>query len=129
MPVGRKITIAALALLLVLGAGAIFYKGALPGLGSARPEPPAAESAIATWLLRHSVPEADRRQTNPLGGDRTDIVAGHGLFQKNCEVCHGFDGAGRTAIGAAEYPRAPALLPLIVDLSDGELFYYIRNVV
>ncbi|MEA2754972.1 MAG: hypothetical protein QOJ54_1261 [Aliidongia sp.] len=119
--------IAALAALLVLGAGAIFYKMVLPGLGSARPEPPAVEISVATWLLRHSVPDAARAQHNPLGGDRTDIVAGHALFQKNCEVCHGFDGAGRTQIGAAEYPRAPALRPLVAALSDGETFYYIRN--
>ena len=35
----------------------------------ARPEPSGVEIALATWLLRHSVPEDARSQRNPLGAD------------------------------------------------------------
>ncbi|MEI9986444.1 MAG: cytochrome c3 family protein [Aliidongia sp.] len=82
---------------------------------------------MATWLLRHAVPDAARQQRNPLGGDRADLVAGHQRFQTDCAICHGFDGTGKTQIGGAEYPRAPALRQLVASISDGELFYDIRN--
>src|SRR5438046_5199694 len=99
-------------LVLVIVAAAALYKFALPGLSSARPQPPKVEIAVATWLLRHSVPEAARKQRNPLGADAADVTAGRDLFRANCEICHGYDGSGRTQIGAGEYPRPPALRSL-----------------
>jgi predicted CXXCH cytochrome family protein len=110
-----------------IGAAAALYRFALPGLSSARPEPPHAEVAVATWLLRHSIPEAARTLRNPLGADAADTVAGRDLFRQKCEICHGYDGSGKTQIGAGEYPRPPALRALVASMTDGEVFYYIRN--
>ena len=43
--------------LVVLAVGATaLYRFALPGLSSARPNPPKIEMEVATWLLRNSVP-------------------------------------------------------------------------
>ena len=61
----RKAIVAFLAVVLVVGAAAL-YKFALPGFSSARPEPPKTEIAVATWLLRHSVPAEAKQATNPL---------------------------------------------------------------
>jgi predicted CXXCH cytochrome family protein len=107
---------------------AIVYWSILPGLSSARTEPSTVEVALATWLLHQSVPEDDRRRANPLGDDPADIATGRELFRQKCESCHAYDGSGKTEIGGAEFPRAPTLRSLAVgDMSDGEIFYHIRN--
>ncbi len=108
-------------------AAVVSWRLVLPGLSSARREPPAAEVLIATWLLHESVPAAARTQVNPLGSDPADITAGRDLFRQKCESCHGYDGSGKTDIGAGEYPRPPALQPNIAAMPDGEIFYHIRN--
>jgi predicted CXXCH cytochrome family protein len=112
----------------VVVAAAAFYWLIVPGLSSARGEPPAVEVAVATWLLHESVPEAERARKNPLGADPGDITAGRELFRKKCESCHAYDGSGRTEIGGAEFPRAPVLRSLAVaEMTDGEIFYHIRS--
>jgi mono/diheme cytochrome c family protein len=114
-----------MALLVLVGAA---YRMVVPGLSSARSEPPGLEVAVATWLLHHSVPEAERTIANPLGTDRADIAAGRDLFKQKCEICHAYDGSGKSEIGAGEYPRPPALHAIdVASMPDGEVFYHIRN--
>jgi predicted CXXCH cytochrome family protein len=109
-------------------AAAMVYRSVIPGLSSARREPSAIEVSVATWLLRESVPAEALAQVNPLGGDPADIAAGRDLFRQKCEICHAYDGSGKTEIGAGDYPRPPALRSMnIVAQSDGEVFYHIRN--
>jgi predicted CXXCH cytochrome family protein len=109
-------------------AAAAAWRTILPGLSSARGDAPAAEIAIATFLLRHSVPEGARAAVNPLGKDMADIAAGQALFRQKCELCHAYDGGGKTEIGAGVLPRPPALRGMDIQaLSDGEIFYHIRN--
>jgi predicted CXXCH cytochrome family protein len=109
-------------------AAALAYRIVLPGLSSARREPPAIEASVATWLLRASVPADDRARANPVRGDPAAIAAGQSLFRQKCELCHGYDGGGKTEIGSGQYPRPPALRSMnIVSLTDGQIFYYIRN--
>ncbi|MGC1560203.1 MAG: c-type cytochrome, partial [Bradyrhizobium sp.] len=104
------------------------YLLVVPGLSSARREPPAVEVSVATWLLHRSVPDEARRSVNPLGADAADITAGRDLYREKCEVCHAYDGGGKTTIGAGEYPRPPALRSAAIAATpDGELFYHIRN--
>jgi predicted CXXCH cytochrome family protein len=101
----------------------------LPGLSSARPQPSRLETEVATYLLRHSVPASARNMVNPLGAhpDPAAITAGHDLFTRKCETCHAYDGGGKTEIGAGTFPRPPALHALVPSLTDGEIFYHIRN--
>jgi mono/diheme cytochrome c family protein len=114
------------AFVMIVVAGAL-YEWIVPGLSSARTVPPRLEVAIATWLLHQSIPEQSRRQANPLGSDAADIVAGRDLFGENCETCHAYDGGGKTRIGAGEYPHPPPLRVAVASMSDGEVFYHIRN--
>jgi hypothetical protein len=109
----------------VLVVAAYFF--VLPGLSVARKDPPVLETSIATWLLHHSVPTSDKQRVNPLGRDVADIIAGRELFRQKCATCHAYDGGGKTEIGAGTYPRPPALRILVASLSDGEVFYHIRN--
>ena len=105
----RKIVIGLFALAIVVAIGGLLFRFALPGLSSARPQPPAVEIAVASWLLVHSVPPEQANRVNPLQPNEAGLAAGAALFQQNCAVCHGFDGGGRTTIGTNVYPRAPAL--------------------
>jgi len=123
----RKAMVAAIAVVAVFSGAAALYIFALPDLSSARPEPPGIEVAVAMWLLSHSVPTSARQQHNPLGADTADAAAGRDLFRQNCEICHGYDGGGKTRIGGGEYPRPPVLRSLIASMTDGEVFYHIRN--
>src|SRR5215469_594917 len=99
----------------------------LPGLSVARREPPKTEVAVATWLLRHSVPASAKAEVNPVAASPADIEAGHRLFQQTCETCHAYDGGGKTEIGSGAYPRPPVLRTLLPSMSDGEVFYHVRN--
>ena len=126
---GRKLVIwvGAIVLLAALSAAAL-YAWLVPGLSSARAEPPAAEVIVATWLLHHSVPTGAKLAANPVGKDPADITAGRDLYRQKCELCHAYDGSGKTGIGAGQYPHPPALRSAAVEaLSDGEIFYHIRN--
>jgi len=85
------------------------------------------ETVIATWLLHQSVPDEAKYSVNPLGADPADITAGRDLYRAKCEVCHAYEGGGKTSIGAGEYPRPPALRSAAIAATpDGELFYHIR---
>ena len=119
-------TLIAVLVLLVVGAVAL-YRFALPGLSSARPAPPAIETAVATWLLLHSVPREAAARPNPLKPDEANVAAGAALFQQKCAVCHGFDGGGRTTIGEHVYPRAPSLRQALPALTDGQIFTYVND--
>ena len=123
----KQYRIAIAVVFVVIAAAGAMYEWIVPGLSSARTVPPKLEIAMATWLLHQSVPAAARSATNPLGLDAADIVAGRDLFRENCEVCHAYDGSGRTRIGSREYPHAPPLRVAARSMSDGEVFYHIRN--
>ncbi len=117
----------------IAGAGlamaALLYAWIVPGLSVANREPPQLEVTIATWLLRQSVPTAAIQTVNPLGAipEPASIAAGADLFQQKCEVCHAYDGGGKTEIGSGQYPRPPALRAMTEAMADGEIFYHIKN--
>ena len=99
---------------------------------SARQTPSALETYVGRRLVQLSIPHEAQTLKNPLPSspDGADTAAGHELYQKNCEVCHGFDGSGKTAASVGLYPppldlRRSALL--LRKRTDGELFYLIRN--
>jgi len=105
------------------------YAVIVPGLSSARQKPSAFEVEVATYLLHHSVPDSAVARTNPLGAhpDPAALREGRDLFAKNCEACHAHDGRGQTQLGANVFPRPPNLKDAVRSISDGEIFYHIRN--
>jgi len=105
----------------------VLYERIVPGLSSARTDQSQIETAIATWLLHHSVSEKAKERPNPVATDPAEIAAGRDLFRQKCEICHAYDGSGKTQIGAGEYPRPPSLRVAVASISDGEMFYHIRN--
>jgi predicted CXXCH cytochrome family protein len=114
-------------LVLLMGTGYAFimWEGS-----SARGNAPAIELAVAQWLLYRTVSGHDRDAKNPLAAhpDPADVNSGAEVFRKKCEICHGYDGSGKTEIGAGQYPRVPDLRsPVIQKMSDGEVFFHIKN--
>lgn len=119
-------------LLGTVGVGAlavIAYFTFVPGMSVARQEPSRLEVKIATWLLRNSVPDAAATAVNPLGPkpDPAAIRAGQDLFTRKCATCHAYDGGGKTELARGSFPRPPILHNAAASLTDGEVFYHIRN--
>ena len=121
--------IVVVAVVSVFGLTGLLYTLVLPGLSVARQEPQLVEVAAATWLLHHSVPASANAAANPLGAhpDPAAIMAGKNLFALKCETCHAYDGGGKTELGAGEFPHPPMLHAVVPSMSDGEIFYHIRN--
>src|SRR5690348_10649685 len=82
-------------LVLLMGAAYAFimWEGS-----SARGDAPAIEQAVAQWLLYRTVPGHNRDARNPLAAhaDPADVNSGAEVFRKKCEICHGYDGSGKT---------------------------------
>lgn len=120
-----KIALAAGLLLAVIAAGA----AALLRRGySARAEPSALEAAIARRLRGLATPRNAAALANPVPRTPEAIASGRAHFADHCAVCHANDGSGDTLIGQGLYPRPPDMRAAPTQrLSDGELFYIIRN--
>src|SRR4051794_16363266 len=107
----RSTIIISVIVVALLGTAITLYQLVVPGFSVARAEPSALEVQIATWLLHASVPDAAKNRANPLGEkpEASAVAAGRDLFRQKCELCHAYDGAGKTEIGSGAFPRPPAL--------------------
>src|SRR5580704_5867951 len=113
--------------LFVLAMGALYAYIVSGGL-IARQKPSRAETSIARWMVRVSVPEASKILKNPLSADPGSEAAGRDLYKQKCDACHGYDGSGKTDAGSGLYPPPIDLRgPEVNRATDGELFYFIRN--
>jgi predicted CXXCH cytochrome family protein len=121
----------ALAALCILAIGAI-YRYIVSGGMTARQKPSAVETFVAQGLVNLGIPNEVKPLKNPLetNADSTDVAAGRELYQKNCQVCHGYDGSGITAAAGGLFPPPLSLSRASLAerrRTDGELFYFIRN--
>lgn len=127
----RKITRARLLLiiLLLLGTLAGFLYWYVSGRGfSAREEPSELEAFVARQLRYLAMPAEAKRLKNPLEATELAIAEGRDHFADHCAICHANNGSGNTEINSGLYPPAPDMRTYITqDLTDGEIFYIIRN--
>ena len=118
-------------LLLLFLAGAILTAAVAYMLSrgfSARDEPTMAEAFVARQLRHMAVPGAARRVTNPVAVTPAVLSEAMVHFADHCAICHGNDGSGNTIIGKGSYPKPPDMRQADTQkLSDGELYYIIRN--
>ena len=97
------------------------------GIG-ANAEPSQLEATVARRLRSFAIPSTAKAERNPFASDPRAWRSANEHFQDHCALCHDSDGKGRAVVGRSLYPRAPDMtLPATQDLSDGELFYIIRN--
>jgi mono/diheme cytochrome c family protein len=95
---------------------------------SARETPTALEEAVARRLRHLATPADARSRRNPVAATAEILAEARAHFADHCAVCHANDGSGETTIGQGLYPKTPDMrLPQTQDMSDGELFYVIRN--
>ncbi len=111
---------------------ALVYHYIVSGGMRARQRPSTLESFVAQKLVNLSIPREARNLTNPVSDSASggDVAAGHELYRKDCEVCHAYDGSGKTAASGGLYPPPLDLRRSAVvkrKRTDGELFYLIRN--
>jgi mono/diheme cytochrome c family protein len=115
-------------LLLSGAAVALLVAGILRGGLSARREPSAVEAFVARRLRHLAIPSGQRGRANPLPATPQAVAEGRAHFADHCAICHANDGSGDTEVGRGLYPKAPDMRRADTQsLSDGELFYIIRN--
>ena len=102
---------------------------AVTGQGfSARERPSALEALVARRLRGLAIPRGAMDATNPVLATELVVAEGRDHFADHCAICHANDGSGETMINEGLYPPAPDLrVSETQDLTDGELFYIIRN--
>lgn len=95
---------------------------------SARDEPSALEAVMARRLRHLATPPGARELANPVPAAAETMAEARAHFADHCAVCHANDGSGDTPIGRGLYPKAPDMRKSDTQqLTDGELFYIIRN--
>src|ERR1700730_5599882 len=126
-----KIPKAVIWILLGVVVAAIAYGVLLMRRGiSARKEPSAMETTVARGLRHMALPKIARQEENPWATVVTPEIwkDAREHFADHCSQCHANDGSGKTEMGRYLYPRAPDMrLPATQNLTDGELYYIIRN--
>ena len=124
----RRTRVVGLVLLLGGGTAAILLARTLRYGFSAKDEPPGLETAIARAMRRYAAPADLQGRKNPLRLTPAVLEEGKAHFADHCAICHANDGSGDTPIGQALYPKAPDMRERATQaLTDGELFYIIRN--
>lgn len=91
---------------------------------SMRFEPLLAETGLFARIQR----QAPKRDVSSMS--TTDLVAGAGVYQKNCAVCHGLPGQAQDVDGAGMFPRAPQLMSpdgMVTDDDAGETYWKVKN--
>jgi len=95
---------------------------------SARGQPSALEAFVARKVRLWLVPDAARKLVNPVPANAETLQHGKEHWADHCATCHANNGSGETEMGRNLYPRAPDMRTAATQsLSDGELYYIIRN--
>jgi mono/diheme cytochrome c family protein len=91
-------------------------------------KPSTVEAFLARKARGLATPAGARALQHPLGPSPLTIAEARDHFADHCAVCHANTGSGKTPINSGLYPPAPDLRQKDTQrLSDGELFYIIKN--
>lgn len=114
-------------LLLIVSATLIAFRFHRTGL-STRTSPGPFERLAAKQIRVWLVPASVRKATNPLHANAEILKQGMDHWADHCATCHANTGSGDTEMGRNSYPPAPDMRTAETQsLSDGELYYIIRN--
>lgn len=123
-----KLRFLLVAIVFLIGVFAIFAVGVRRGGSSARSAPPIWEAFAAEHIRGWSIPSDAKRLTNPVAGTAEMLKRGREHWADHCANCHANNGSGETEMGRNLYPRVPDMRgEKTQSLSDGELYYIIRN--
>ena len=112
----------------VVGLGLLGYWYLTAHGFSARERPTAIEALLARNARRLATPPEAKSMSNAISTNPENLAEARDHFADHCATCHGNDGSGKTQINAGLYPPAPDLRsPETQNLTDGEIFYIIKN--
>jgi mono/diheme cytochrome c family protein len=95
---------------------------------SSRDKPTLMEETLARLTRRFAMPASARALRDPVPLTAAALADGRAHFADHCATCHANDGSGQTEIGRNLYPKAPDMRTRRTqDLTDGELFWIIKN--
>jgi mono/diheme cytochrome c family protein len=94
---------------------------------SALPAPGPVERFVGTLAYDRWIERAAPREPNPFDGDPAAIALGLDHYRENCVVCHGAPDLEPAEIAEGLHPDAPRLWKESQKLTDGELFWTIRQ--
>jgi len=95
---------------------------------SARDQPSPLEISMARVFRRKAIPAVAKELNNPISPTAETLTRGRNHWADHCATCHANNGSGDTELGRNLYPKAPDMRqPKTQSLSDGELYYIIRN--
>ena len=115
------------AILIIVIIGAVGWYFLSRGF-SARNTPNRIEAFIAPRLRHLAVPRRAIEVKNPVVSSPEVLSEAMAHFADHCAICHGTDGGGKTHIADGLYPKPPDMRePATQNLSDGEIYYIIRN--
>jgi mono/diheme cytochrome c family protein len=115
------------AVLLLIGAVFLTWRVSSRGF-STRNQPGRIEAMLATTLRRTSIPSHERELKIAVPATPDVLREGMAHWADHCASCHGNNGSGETMYGKTMYPRPPDMRRAPTqELSDGELYYTIKN--
>src|SRR5437762_1231874 len=124
----KRTAILIVCLALVIGATASLVWSIKTRGFSAREKPGGVETFLARRARSLATPAAAKSLRNPLQPEPLAIAEGRDHFADHCAQCHANNGSGKTEIGGNMYPAAPDMRTEDTqNLSDGELFYIVKN--
>jgi mono/diheme cytochrome c family protein len=112
---------------IVVGAGVYGIRVIQHGF-SAREKPAFLEAFLVRRARRWAIPAKAKHLKSPIPANAEMVEHGRNHWADHCATCHANNGSGETEIGRNLYPKAPDMRePETQSLSDGELYYIIRN--
>jgi mono/diheme cytochrome c family protein len=95
---------------------------------SARDRPSRVEVLVARKARHWAIPSKANNLRNPMSATAEMLEHGRNHWADHCATCHANNGSGETEVGRNLYPKAPDMRRSETQsLSDGELYYIIRN--
>lgn len=113
----------------VIAIGTAIYALRLIQYGlSAREKPSFLEAFLVRKARLSAVPASAARLRNPVPSNAEMLEHGRSHWADHCATCHANNGSGETEIGKNLYPKPPDMRRSETQsLSDGQLYYIIRN--
>lgn len=125
----KRLLLVLLAGILIIAIGGASYAIRMVHGGfSTRVPPGAVESSLAMTMRDMAIPSRYKTMKNPVTATPEVIHEGMAHWADHCATCHANNASGDTMYGKMMYPRPPDMRQKDTqDMSDGELYYTIKN--
>jgi mono/diheme cytochrome c family protein len=112
-------------LVLAVGVPALALYTGMLSMGASE-KPSELEKKIGTMAWETSAEKLGPKTANPFGNKAEALKAGFDHYKENCFVCHAAPGVKSSEIAQGMNP-APPILDDVEDLTDGQLYWVVKN--